>query len=154
MGLALSTAFIWMRQVSGWPQKGMLTIIIAHSILSISYVTSIVRARIMSLEKIIEESAMDLGAKPSAVFFYITLPLMLPSIVSGWLIAFVLSFDDVILASFTSGPGSSTLPIVIFSRIRLGITPQINAIAVCMILLASCFIISAEYIMRNLFKRK
>lgn len=154
MGLSLSLSFIWFLQTFGWPQKGMVTLIISHTILGISYVTSIVRTRIISIDQILEETAMDLGARPSSIFFLITLPIILPSLISGWLIAFVLSLDDLIFASFTAGPGSSTLPLMIFSRIKLGITPQINVIAVCMILLASCFIIGAKYTMRSFFKKK
>ncbi|WP_236864873.1 ABC transporter permease [Candidatus Hydrogenosomobacter endosymbioticus] len=149
MGLSMLLLFICMQNLIGWPQKGVMTVTIAHSTLGIAYVTTIVRARLARIDRSIEEAALDLGARPLSVFIFITFPMIFPALVSGWLITFVLSLDDVVLASFTSGPGASTLPIVIFSNLRLGYTPQINALAVCIILIASLFIVCADYTMRK-----
>ena len=149
MGLALLMVFVSIQRFTGWIQKGIMPIIFAHTTLGISYVTILARTQLMNLDPILEEAALDLGAPPSKVFFLITLPLIFPSLISGWLIAFILSLDDVVLASFTSGPESSTLPVFIFSSLHLGATPQLNALATCMILLATFFVLSAEYSIRR-----
>lgn len=130
VGLALLLLFVTLFQWFGWPStRGALTITVGHSTIAIAYVILIVRARLSEFDISIEEAAMDLGAKPLTVFMKITLPNIMPAIMSGGLLAFTLSFDDVILASFLSGPGSTTLPMVIFSSVRFGISPEINAIA-------------------------
>ena len=130
VGLALLLLFVSLFQWFGWPQnRGALTITIGHSTIAIAYVILIVRARLAEFDTSIEEAAMDLGAKPLTVFFSITLPNIMPAVLSGGLLAFTLSFDDVILASFLSGPGSTTLPMLIFSSVRFGVSPEINAIA-------------------------
>lgn len=148
MGLSMLLFFVVSQRLFGWPQRGMLTIIIAHTTLGTAYVVMIVRARLTNFDKRLEEAALNLGARPRNVFFLVTLPLIFPSIVSGWLISFILSLDDVILASFTSGPGASTLPLVIFSSLRFGSTPEINALASCIVFLASALIVSAECVTR------
>lgn len=149
LGLALLVALVWMEQTFGWPRKGIGTIILAHSVLGTAYVTAIVRACLADLDPILEEAALDLGASPFRVFTRITFPLVLPAILSGWLLAFILSFDDVILASFTSGPGASTLPLMICSSLKLGSTPQINALGSCVVLLATIIVASAQYILQK-----
>jgi len=129
-GLALLLLFVSLQQTIGWPTiRGPLTITIGHTTLAISYVILIVRARLIEFDYSLEEAALDLGARPMKVFFQVTLPIISPAIASGWLLAFTLSFDDVVLASFLSGPGSSTLPMVIFSSVRFGVSPVINALA-------------------------
>ncbi len=145
-GLSLLSFFVWMHTHIGWPQRGILTIIAAHTTLGAAYVTAIVRARISSIDPSLTEAALDLGAPPYKVFFLITLPLIAPSLIASWLIAFIISFDDIILASFTVGPGTTTLPLVIFSSIKVGYTPQINALATCITVMVSLFIMAAGYI--------
>ncbi len=144
VGLALLLLFVTLFQVIGWPQaRNAITITIGHSTIAIAYVILIVRARLAEFDTSIEEAAMDLGAKPLTVFMKITLPNIMPAIASGGLLAFTLSFDDVILASFLSGPGSTTLPMVIFSSVRFGVSPEINAIAtLIMAVVATAIIIT------------
>lgn len=143
VGLALLLLFVSLFQLIGWPEsRDALTITIGHATIAIAYVILIVRARLADFDTAIEEAAMDLGAKPLTVFLRITLPNIMPAIASGGLLAFTLSFDDVILASFLSGPGSTTLPMVIFSSVRFGVSPEINAIATLLlgIVMVSVFI--------------
>jgi putrescine transport system permease protein len=129
-GLALLLLFVALEQAIGWPAgRGALTIGIAHASISVSYVAVVVQARLADAGRELEDAAADLYAPPWKVFAAITLPLMAPALVSGWLLAFTLSLDDVVVASFTSGPGATTLPMVIFSSMRLGPTPEINAVA-------------------------
>jgi putrescine transport system permease protein len=133
-GIALLLLFVTMQGLIGWPQgRGIVTIIIAHSICSMAYVTVVVQSRLADLDLSLEEAAMDLGASPVRVFFDITLPIIAPALVSGWLLAFTLSLDDLVIASFVSGPGSSTLPMIIFSKVRLGVSPEVNALATIII---------------------
>jgi len=133
-GLALLLLFVASEQVLGWPQgRGIPTIIIAHTTLCMAYVTVIVRERLSEMDLSMEEAALDLGARPLQVFWSITLPIISPALISGWLLGFALSLDDLVIASFVAGPGSSTLPMVIFSSIRYGVDPQINALATIII---------------------
>ncbi len=133
-GLSLLLLFVAMQGVIGWPAgRGVLTIVIAHATFCTAYVTVVVQSRLTDLDLSLEEAAMDLGATPVRVFFDITLPIIAPALVSGWLLAFTLSLDDLVIASFVSGPGSSTLPMVIFSKIRLGVAPEVNAMATIII---------------------
>ena len=133
-GLALLLLFVAMQSLIGWPAgRGMLTIIIAHATFCMAYVTVVVQSRLADLDLSLEEAAMDLGATPVRVFFDITLPIIAPALISGWLLAFTLSLDDLVIASFVSGPGSSTLPMVIFSKVRLGVSPDVNALATIII---------------------
>jgi putrescine transport system permease protein len=129
-GLSLLLLFVALEQAIGWPAgRGMLTITIAHITLGTAYVAVVVQARLAAFDLSLEEAALDLGARPVKVFFVITLPLIAPALIAGWLLAFTLSLDDLVIASFTSGPSSTTLPMVIFSSVRLGVSPQINALA-------------------------
>ena len=133
-GLSLLLLFVAMESLFGWPAgRGMLTIIIAHSTFCMAYITVVVQSRLLDLDLSLEEAAMDLGATPVRVFFDVTLPIIAPALVSGWLLAFTLSLDDLVIASFVTGPGASTLPIVIFSKIRLGVSPDVNALATIII---------------------
>jgi putrescine transport system permease protein len=133
-GLALLLLFVGMQSLIGWPSgRGVLTIIIAHSTFCTAYVAVVVQSRLTDLDMSLEEAAMDLGATPVRVFFDVTLPIIAPALISGWLLAFTLSLDDLVIASFVSGPGSSTLPMVIFSKIRLGVAPEVNALATIII---------------------
>jgi len=129
-GLSLLLLFVALEQAVGWPQgRGILTIAIAHITLGTAYVAVVVEARLAAFDRSLEEAALDLGARPAKVFLVITLPLIAPALAAGWLLAFTLSLDDLVIASFTSGPSSTTLPMVIFSSVRLGVSPQINALA-------------------------
>ncbi|MFT4632951.1 MAG: putrescine transport system permease protein [Candidatus Pseudothioglobus sp.] len=129
-GLSLLLLFVGLNDVLGWPSsRGAVTIWIAHVTFSVAFVTILISSRLREMDGSLEEAAMDLGAPPLKVFFVITLPLIMPALISGWLLAFTLSLDDLVIASFVSGPGSSTLPMVIYSSVRLGVSPKINALA-------------------------
>ena len=137
-GLSLLLLFVAMAQLIGWPaQRGLLTIWIAHTTFCSAYVAVIVSARLRELDLSIEEAAMDLGAKPWKVFFLITIPMIAPSLAAGAMMSFALSLDDLVLASFVSGPGSTTLPMEVFSAVRLGVKPEINAVASLILLAVS-----------------
>jgi putrescine transport system permease protein len=154
-GLSLLVLFVAMEQIFGWPQgRGVTTITIAHMTLTMAYVTVIVQSRLSTLDDSLEEAAMDLGARPGKIFFLITLPIIAPALVSGWLLAFTISLDDLVIASFVSGPGSSTLPMVIFSKVRLGVSPDINALASIMVLLVTVGVIIAGILMQRQEKRR
>lgn len=143
-GLSLLLLFVSMEQVLGWPQgRGAMTITIAHTTFAMAFVAIIVQSRLVTLDESIEEAAMDLGARPAKIFFVITLPIIAPALVAGWLLAFTLSLDDLVIASFVSGPGSTTLPMVIFSSVRLGVSPQINALATIFVIVVTTGIIIA-----------
>lgn len=149
-GLALLLLFVGLEQTLGWPKgRGALTITIAHTTLCMAYVTVLVRGRLADMDRSLEEAALDLGARPLKVFTTITLPLISPALVSGWLLAFALSLDDLVIASFVAGPGSSTLPMVIFSSIRFGISPQINALATIIITGVAMGVMIAGWLMHR-----
>jgi putrescine transport system permease protein len=149
-GLSLLLLFVALEQALGWPRgRGMTTITIAHITFSLAYVTVIVHSRLTDFDLSLEEAAMDLGARPATVFRRITLPLITPAILSGWLLAFTLSWDDVVISQFVAGPGSSTLPMVIFSKVRLGVSPDVNALATIMVLIVAGGIVGAALWMRR-----
>lgn len=142
-GLSLLLLFVAMEQAIGWPAgRGMLTIIIAHATFSLAYVAVVVQSRLVGMDPSIEEAALDLGAKPAKVFFVITLPIIAPALVSGWLLAFTLSLDDLVISSFVSGPGATTLPMVIYSKMRLGLSPEINALATLLVLIVAIGVVA------------
>ena len=147
-GLSMLLLFVALEQLTGWPEgRGVLTITIAHITFAMAYVTVVIQSRLAGFDDSLEEAALDLGAKPAKVFFRITLPLILPALVSGWLLAFTLSWDDVVISQFVAGPGSSTLPMVIFSKVRLGVSPDVNALATIMVLIvATGVVLSALYL--------
>ena len=141
-GLSMLLLFIAMEISFGWPSgRGVDTIMIAHATFGMCFAAVVIQTRLRDMDKYLEEAARDLGGRQPFVFLSITLPLILPSIIAAWLLSFTLSFDDLVIASFVSGPGSSTLPIVIFSKIRLGVSPEINAIATLMILTISMLVL-------------
>tara|TARA_A100000171_G_C2114612_1_gene137109 strand:- start:338 stop:1156 length:819 start_codon:yes stop_codon:yes gene_type:complete len=147
-GLALLLMLVFLEQLIGWPQtRGGVTIALGHITVSIAYVLVIVRSRLLEMDYALEEAALDLGARPLGVFFRITLPLIFPSIGAGWLLAFTLSLDDVVLASFLSGPGATTLPMLVFSSIRFGISPEINALATIIVCLVATGVLISGYIL-------
>ena len=153
-GLSLLVFFITLKQLIGWPdERGFSTITIAHITFSLAYVAVIIQSRLTGLGETLEEAASDLGAKPFKVLTAITLPRLAPGMLSGWLLAFTLSLDDLVIASFVTGPGSNTLPILIFSRIKLGLRPDINALATIMILFVAILVAIAALIMFRQHKR-
>ncbi len=138
VGLSLLLLFVQMEQTLGWPQgRGALTITLAHVSVSLSYVAVVIEARLADTGTELEDAAMDLGASPAKAFLLVTLPLLAPALLSGWLLAFTLSLDDLVVATFTSGPGATTLPMVVFSALRLGVTPELNALATVILALVS-----------------
>jgi putrescine transport system permease protein len=154
-GLAVLMMFVTFEQVIGWPaHRGILTITIAHITLAMAYVYLVVQARLQDFDRSIEEAALDLGARPLKVFLVIVLPLILPSLLAGWLLAFALSLDDVVIASFLSGPGATTLPMLIFSSIRLGVSPVINALATIIMAIVATGVLIAGIIIHQQQKRK
>lgn len=143
-GLSLLLLYVSLQQLIGWPdQRGFSTITIAHTTFALAYVTVIVQSRLAGMNESLEEAAMDLGGRPLRVMFDITLPLIAPAMIAGWLLAFTLSLDDLVIASFVSGPGGSTLPMVIFSKVKLGVTPDINALATVIIAVVTAGVLLA-----------
>ncbi|CAI3790268.1 Inner membrane ABC transporter permease protein YdcV [Pseudomonas sp. MM227] len=154
-GLSLLLLFVAMAQVIGWPQeRGIATIWIAHTTFCASYVAVVVSSRLRELDLSIEEAAMDLGARPWKVFFLITIPMIAPSLAAGGMMSFALSLDDLVLASFVSGPGSTTLPMEVFSAVRLGVKPEINAVASLILLAVSLVTFLVWYFGRRAEERR
>ncbi|QCP51723.1 ABC transporter permease subunit [Trinickia violacea] len=154
-GISLLLLFIEMGKWLGWPEgRGIVTIWIGHVMLCISYVAIIVQSRVRDLNPSLEEAALDLGATPLKVFFAITLPLISQALVSGWLLSFTLSIDDLVLSAFLSGPGSTTLPLVVFSRVRLGLNPEMNALATLFIIVVTIGVVGINYYMLRAEKRR
>jgi putrescine transport system permease protein len=150
-GISLLLLFVSLQQATGWPAgRGMMTMWIGHTMLCISYVAITVQARLTSMDKSLVEAARDLGATPLRVFFDVTLPLIVPSLVAGWVLSLTISLDDVIMSAFLSGPETTTLPLVLLSRIRLGMNPEINAVGTVIITLVSLGVIgNSYYVMRQ-----
>jgi putrescine transport system permease protein len=147
-GLSLLLLFVAFAPLPFVPEeRGFSTIVIAHVTLTMAYVAVIVQSRLSSLDESLEEAAMDLGAPPGRVFILITLPIIAPAIASGWLLAFTLSLDDLVITTFTAGPSTSTLPMMIFSKVRLGVTPEINALATLMITLVAVLVVASGMLM-------
>ncbi len=147
-GLSLLLLFVALEEFTGWPKgRGFVTIAIAHVTFTMAYVTVVVQSRLTGFDDSLEEAALDLGARPAKVFFRVTLPLILPAVVSGWLLAFTLSWDDVVISQFVAGPGSTTLPMVIFSKVRLGVSPDINALATIMVLIVASGVVGSTLYM-------
>jgi putrescine transport system permease protein len=158
-GLSMLLLFVSLEQLFmsffGWQfDRGVWTITIAHITFTMAYVTVVVQSRLAGFDDSLEEAALDLGAKPAKVFFRITVPLILPAILSGWLLAFTLSWDDLVVTQFVSGPGSNTLPMVIFSRVRLGVNPVVNALATIMVLVVALGVILSAFLMRRQEQRR
>jgi putrescine transport system permease protein len=148
IGLSLLLLFVAMEDFLGWPEgRGQLTILLAHLTFSMAYVTVVVQSRLAHMDQSLEEAAMDLGARPIKVFFAITLPMIAPALLAGWLLSFTLSLDDLVIASFVSGPGSTTLPMVVYSSVRMGVSPEINALATIIIGFVSIAVMIAGFVM-------
>ena len=145
IGLSLLLMLVSLQRLLGFPERGMLTIWLGHLLLGMAYATVVVQARLETLNAQLEEAAMDLGARPWQVFHLVTLPMIAQSLVSAWLLTFTLSLDDVVLSAFLSGPGSTTMPLVIFSRARLGLNPSVNAVATLIVLAVSIGVVAASW---------
>ena len=149
-GLSLLLLFVGLEQWVGWPERrGFQTLSIAHATMGITYVALIVQARLADMDPSIEEAAQDLGARPFALFWRITLPMIAPALIAGWLLAFTLSLDDLVVASFVSGPGATTLPMLVFSSVRLGLSPQINALATLIVAAVAVGVIAAGWLLQR-----
>ncbi len=142
VGLSLLLLMVAVQHAIGWPERGVTTIVIGHTLLGMAYATVVIAARLREMDRTIEEAAMDLGCRPAQVFFLVTLPNILPSLVAAWMLTFTLSFDDVVVSEFLSGPGVTTLPQVIFGYARRGVNPSIYAAATILIFTVSCGIIA------------
>ena len=145
VGLSLLLMLVSVQRALGFPERGMATIWLGHLLLGMAYATVIVQSRLQDLNPQLEEAAMDLGARPHQVFWLVTLPMIAQSLVSAWLLTFTISLDDVVLSAFLSGPGSTTMPLVIFSRARLGLNPSVNAVATLIIVVVAIGVVAASY---------
>ena len=145
VGLSLLLMLVSVQRALGFPERGMATIWLGHMLLGMAYATVIVQSRLQDLNPQLEEAAMDLGARPHQVFWLVTLPMIAQSLVSAWLLTFTISLDDVVLSAFLSGPGSTTMPLVIFSRARLGLNPSVNAVATLIIVVVAIGVVAASY---------
>lgn len=153
-GITQLLLFISMLQLFGWPHRGITTIVIAHIAFCTAYVTITVQSRLDSADRSLEEAAMDLGAGPVRAFIDTTLPAIAPALASSWLLSLTLSLDDLVISSFVSGPGASTLPMVIFSKVKLGVSPDVNALASLIICLVGICVLTAGYLMRRGERRR
>ncbi len=149
-GLSLLLLFVSLDQFIGWPGgRGMTTIWIAHTTFCMAYVTVVVNSRLREMDQSLEEAALDLGANRFKVFFLITLPIVSPALVAGWLLAFTLSLDDLVIASFVSGPGSTTLPMEVFSSVRMGVSPKVNALSALLVTAIASLTFVGWWLMRR-----
>ncbi|NJO56273.1 MAG: ABC transporter permease subunit [Rhodospirillales bacterium] len=148
-GLSLLLLFVAL----DW-DRGMGTVIIAHTTFAAAFVAVVVQSRLIGFDALLEEAAMDLGATPLKTFFVVTLPVIAPAVISGWLLAFTLSLDDLVIASFTTGPGATTLPMRIYSQVRLGVTPEINAVSTVLITLVTIGVVIASLIHKRHLARR
>jgi len=146
IGLSLLLMLVSVQRAIGVPERGMMTIWFGHLLLGMAYATVVIQARLHDLNPQLEEAAMDLGAKPHQVFYLVTLPMITQSMLSAWLLTFTLSLDDVVLSAFLSGPGATTMPLVIFSRARLGLNPSVNAVAAIIVALVAIGVVVASYL--------
>lgn len=153
-GITQLLLFVSMMQMFAWPHRGFTTIVISHVAFCTAYVTVTVQSRLQSADRSLEEAAMDLGSGPARAFLEITLPLITPALLSSWLLSFTLSLDDLVISSFVSGPGASTLPMVIYSKVKLGVSPDINALASLIICGVGACILTAGYLMRRAERRR
>jgi putrescine transport system permease protein len=153
-GITQLLLFVSMVQLLSWPHRGFTTIVISHVTFCTAYVTITVQARLASADRSLEEAAMDLGAGPARAFLEITLPIIAPAIVSSWLLCFTLSLDDLVISSFVSGPGASTLPMVIYSKVKLGVSPDINALASLIVCGVGVLILTAGLVLRRAERRR
>lgn len=153
VGLSLLLMLVTVQRALGFPERGVMTIWFGHLLLGMAYATVVIQARLHDLNPQLEEAAMDLGARPHQVFTLVTLPMITQAMISAWLLTFTLSLDDVVLSAFLSGPGSTTMPLVIFSRARLGLNPSVNAVATITVVLVSIGVVVASYLIARAERR-
>jgi putrescine transport system permease protein len=146
LGLSLLLMLVSVQRALGFPERGMMTIWMGHLLLGMAYAAVVIQSRLQDLNPQLEEAAMDLGAKPGQVFWLVTLPMISQSLVSAWLLTFTISLDDVVISAFLSGPGSTTMPLVIFSRARLGLNPTVNAMATVIVVIVAIGIVISSYL--------
>jgi putrescine transport system permease protein len=154
VGLSLLLMLVAVQKVFGFPDRGMLTISLGHTLLGMAYATVVIRSRLLEMDKSLEEAALDLGARPIQVFRLVTLPLIVQALLSAWLLTFTISLDDVVISAFLSGPGSNTLPIVIFSRAKLGLNPTVNVVATLTVLIVGIVLIASSLWIARREKRR
>jgi putrescine transport system permease protein len=154
VGLSLLLMLVEVQRLVGFPERGALTIWMGHLLLGMAYATVVVQARLKDLNPQLEEAAMDLGARPRQVFFLVTLPMIAQALMSAWLLTFTLSLDDVVLSAFLSGPGSTTMPLIIFSRARLGLNPSVNAVATVIVVIVALGVVAASYLIARNERRR
>ncbi len=153
IGLSLLLLMVAVQRAIGWPERGFITIVTGHTLLGMAYATVVIQSRLSEMDRSLEEAAMDLGCRPVQVFFLVTLPMIAPALVSAWLLAFTLSFDDVVISEFLSGPGVTTLPQVIFSYARRGVNPSVYAAATILLAVVSMGIITYGVLMMRRHQR-
>jgi putrescine transport system permease protein len=146
VGLSLLLMLVSVQRAIGFPERGMMTIWLGHLLLGMAYATVVIQSRLQDLNPQLEEAAMDLGARPFQVFWLVTLPMIAQSLVSAWLLTFTISLDDVVISAFLSGPGSTTMPLVIFSRARLGLNPTVNTVATIIVAIVAIGVVLASYL--------
>ena len=154
IGLSLLLMLVSLQRALGWPERGLMTIWFGHLLIGVAYATVVVQARLKDLNPQLEEAAMDLGARPPQVFWLVTLPMISQALVSAWLLTFTLSLDDVVIAAFLSGPGATTMPLVIFSRARLGLNPSVNAVAAIIVAVVSVGVVVTSYYIARAERRR
>jgi putrescine transport system permease protein len=154
VGLSLLLMLVSVQRALGFPERGMMTIWFGHLLLGMAYATVVIQARLRDLNPQLEEAAMDLGARPPQVFWLVTLPMIAQSLVSAWLLTFTISLDDVVLSAFLSGPGSTTMPLVIFSRARLGLNPSVNAVATIIVVIVAVGVVLASWLIARAERRR
>lgn len=154
VGLSLLLMLVSVQRALGFPERGMMTIWFGHLLLGMAYATVVIQARLRDLNPQLEEAAMDLGARPPQVFWLITLPMIAQSLVSAWLLTFTISLDDVVISAFLSGPGSTTMPLVIFSRARLGLNPSVNAVATIIVIVVAVGVVLASWLIARAERRR
>jgi putrescine transport system permease protein len=154
VGLSLLLMLVSIQRALGFPERGMTTIWLGHLLLGMAYATVVIQSRLQAMPPQLEEAAMDLGARPHQVFWLVTLPMIAQSLVSAWLLTFTISLDDVVISAFLSGPGSTTMPLVIFSRARLGLNPSVNAIATVIIMIVAIGVVAASWLIAHSERRR
>jgi putrescine transport system permease protein len=154
VGLSLLLMLVSIQRALGFPERGMTTIWLGHLLLGMAYAAVVIQARLRDLNPQLEEAAMDLGARPSQVFWLVTLPMIAQSMVSAWLLTFTISLDDVVISAFLSGPGATTMPLVIFSRARLGLNPSVNAVATVIVVIVAIGVVLTSYMIARAERRR
>lgn len=149
MGISMLLLFVTLQQLVGWPERGFTTVAIAHITFTMAYVAVIVQSRLVTFDDALEEAAQDLGARPVKVFFVITLPIIAPALISGWLLSFTLSLDDLVIAQFVTGPADTTLPMLVYSSVRRGVSPEINVLASIIVGIVTIGIVAATLLLQR-----